>query len=385
MKMTQAIKMALKSIKKNKIRTALTMLGIIIGVFTVTLMITLVQGATESITSEMSSLGTKAITVNITNPEKGILEQDLDDLIDCKEIKDTSPICEGSLNVIINNNTYDAKIIGIEDDFFPINDINICSGRKLSSLDVKNRLPVCVVSYELIQKAYKQKKQSDYVILIDGIKYRVVGLLEEQDSFLDENNLVYVPYSSAKRLLKQQTLLKFQVVMENDKDVENVEKIVDRFMNNKIGDDYYSISNMKSFIDAISSVYKALEYLLAGIASISLIVGGIGIMNIMLVSVIERTHEIGIRKAIGAKNTDIVVQFLTEAIVISLIGGLFGIFLSLGVVDVLDELVSDISFSISWKIGLLAISFSAIVGIIFGIYPAQKAAKLKPIEALRNR
>ena len=218
-----------------------------------------------------------------------------------------------------------------------------------------------------------------------GYDYRIVGMLEEEDQarMNSTSKNVYIPLSNAQRLLKQTAITSFYLAAEEDS-VQEAQNTIDAYLEKKYGsDEGYNIINMSNIMDMMNSVMSTLSLMLGGIAAISLLVGGIGIMNIMLVSVTERTKEIGIRKAIGAQRSDITIQFMIESVFISLIGGIIGMVISQAVLSVLNVLFPDYHFAISLSVAALALGFSIGVGLIFGIYPANKAAKLKPINALR--
>ena len=223
-------------------------------------------------------------------------------------------------------------------------------------------------------------------IRIDGYDYRIVGVLEEEDSSVmgSTNNSVYIPLVNAQRMLKQTAITNFYVTAEDETSLTQAQDTIDAYLLKKFGsEDSYSVLNMSNVIDMMNTVLDTLSVMLGGIAAISLLVGGIGIMNIMLVSVTERTKEIGIRKAIGAQRSDIIVQFLIESVFISLLGGIIGMLLSQGILSVLNLIFTVYYFAISLPVGMLALGFSIGVGVVFGIYPANKAAGLKPINALR--
>lgn len=252
-------------------------------------------------------------------------------------------------------------------------------------MDNEYRLNTCALGPEVAKKLFGHTDVVGENVRINGLDYRIVGILKETGA----NNIdgtdtqVYIPFLNAQRLSGQTGVSSFSVSAASEEQMEEAESYVNDFLKDKFGKDGYAVMNMGSIVDMIKQIYDTLSYMLGGIAGISLLVGGIGIMNIMLVSVTERTREIGIRKAIGAQKADITVQFLIESMVLSMLGGLIGMIVSGGILGVVNLFAADYHFAITAPVALVAVLFSAGVGIIFGIYPANKAAKLKPIDALR--
>ena len=319
MKFTQAVKMALSSILSTKLRSFLTMLGIIIGVLSVTLLVSIAQSTAGSVNDTLSGLGGNVISATINSRRSaGIKSSDLESLTDNPAVQSVSPTVTGSGTAKAGRNSSDVSLKGITPE-------------------------------------------------------------SQRDS---NDTIVYLPFKTAQRLLQQVAIQSFTVSASGEDTLTMAENAVDRFLLNKTGDeDSYTIVNQAEIAESVSNVSSSLSLMLGGIAGISLLVGGIGIMNIMLVSVTERTREIGIRKAIGAKKQDILAQFMTEAVVLSFMGGITGIILSFLILAVGNAFV-DTSLSISPAICVISLIFSAAVGIIFGLYPANKAANLKPVEAL---
>ncbi|MEG1292047.1 MAG: FtsX-like permease family protein [Lachnospiraceae bacterium] len=282
-------------------------------------------------------------------------------------------------------NKEDVTIIGMNQNYQLLNDLKIAKGRCLVDMDSEYRLSNCIIGAGVATNLFGSQKVLGEVIRMEGKDFTIVGILEEAgSSSLNSSDLkVYIPFETAQRILKQSGITSFDASAANEKQIEKAEKTLNSFLKGKVGEDNYTVMNMGSLIDMIETVYNVLGYLLGGIGGIALLVGGIGIMNIMLVSVTERTKEIGIRKAIGAQKGDIIVQFLIESVVLSLMGGFIGILLSAGVLGVVNLFVEEFHFSITPVVALVAVSFSVAVGVLFGIYPANRAAKLKPIDALR--
>ncbi|MCM1496670.1 MAG: ABC transporter permease [Bacteroides sp.] len=385
MKLNQALKMALASILTNKMRSFLTMLGIIVGVMAVTLLISIVQGATNSITEQLSSLGGGNLTCVVKKASPRLTLEEVTALEEEDCIGRVCASIQGDVTVKAAGNQYDAVLYGVTEHYMDINSIQIEQGRGILEMDNEYRLNICVLGVEVAKKLFGHTDVVGENVRINGLDYRIVGILKETGA----NNMdgtdtqVYIPFLNAQRLSGQSGVSSFSVSAASEEQLEEAESYVNDFLKDKFGKDGYMVMNMGSIVDMIKQIYDTLSYMLGGIAGISLLVGGIGIMNIMLVSVTERTREIGIRKAIGAQKADITVQFLIESVVLSMMGGLIGMMVSGGILGVVNLFATDYHFAITVPVALVAVLFSAGVGIIFGIYPANKAAKLKPIDALR--
>ena len=386
MKLRQSIKMAMSAVASNKMRSFLTMLGIIIGVMAVTLLISIVQGGTSVITDSMESLGGNRLTVSVRAQNKKLTYAELQGLEEIEGISAVVPYLSGQGTATAGGNSADISLLGITEGYQYAQDMNLAEGRNLTEFDRKNRLQVCVIGAGAAGELFGTAQALDREVRIMGYDYRVVGVLEEEDDSAmgSSNDSIYVPLTNAQRMLKQSSVTSFYVLAENENVLHEAQTAVDDYLYDKFGsDDSYTIINMSDVADMMDTVLETLSLMLGGIAGISLLVGGIGIMNIMLVSVTERTKEIGIRKAIGAQRSDITIQFMIESVVISLLGGVIGMVLSQVILSILNLAIADVSFSISLSVGALALGFSVAVGLIFGIYPANTAAKLKPIYALR--
>ncbi len=386
MKLSQAGKMAFSAVLSNKLRSFLTMLGIIIGVMAVTLLISLVQGATNTVTESLDELGGDQLVVSITDRSKRLTLGEVEALAGEEGIAYVSPTLSGSGTAKAAGKSTDVTINGITESYDAVQGLDLESGRAITQLDNEERLGVCIVGHSVARDLFGNTDILDQTIRLSGRDYRIVGVLNEaqETMFGSANSAVYLPFTNAQRLLSNVSVNNFYVATEEGATTQEAEDVLDRALMEKYGDDdSYSIVNLTDVMDAVNDVMAALELLLGAIAGISLLVGGIGIMNIMLVSVTERTREIGIRKAIGALKSDIVVQFMIESVIISLIGGLIGMLISQGVLTTLNTLFPDYHFGITGGVAAMALGFSIMVGLVFGIYPANKAAKLKPINALR--
>lgn len=386
MKLTQAFKMAFMAIASNKMRSFLTMLGIIIGVTSVSMLISLGQSTTTQVTSRISSLGSNLLSVTIRTSKATYLnEKDIASLIGQSGISAVSPVVTSSKTLKAGRLTTSASIEGVNADYAVIRNLSVSSGRFIAASDLENRAAVAVIGVDIADDLFGTRDVIGNYLKVEGAYFTVVGLLKSEGTTVAGSNdtKVIIPYSTAERLLKQTTLRQFYVATSNAADVTKAEATLKEFMLKALKDaDAYSVFNQSTLLDTLNEITGLLTLLLGGIAGISLLVGGIGIMNIMLVSVTERTREIGIRKAIGARRFDIVFQFLIEAVVLSVSGGAIGILISIAGLKVVGN-VAGFTLSLTVAVALLSLVFSVVVGLIFGIYPAAKASGLKPIDALR--
>ena len=386
MKLRQSFKMAISAVFSNKMRSFLTMLGIIIGVLSVTLLISIVQSGTGTITDAMSTLGGDQITVSISDSDKRLLYYELDELRANENITAVVPYISGRSVAKAGNSSKDVTVYGVTKEYFAVNDLKLTKGRFLSELDREYSLQVCVIGAEVEKELFGNTNAVDRTVRIQGKDFRIVGVLEEEDEYAmnSSNERVFIPLTNAQRIFRQMGITNIILTSQSKETLRRAQSFTADFLKSKFSEkDSYTIINMSDIMDIMGTVMNTLSLMLGGIAGISLLVGGIGIMNIMLVSVTERTREIGIRKAIGAQRSDITIQFMIESIFISLMGGIIGMVLSIIILSVLNIFVTEVTFVISPSVALLALSFSIAVGLIFGIYPANKAAKLKPINALR--
>jgi len=386
MKFTQAFKMAISSIVSNKMRSFLTMLGVIIGVAAVITLISVGEGATKQITSQIQGLGTNLITINITNSRnKVITTADLDTLKTKPSIQNIAPTINGNVTVKAEGKNKSTSLEASTPEYAKIRNLKTQSGRFLVQNDLDMRFRVVVVGINVADELFGNRNILGKTISINGMNFSIIGILEEKGSSMGSSgdDRVIVPLTTAQRLLKNKEIRTFYVSAASADTVKQAVSDLEAFMLKKFKDtNNYRVFNQTDLLSTITQTTATLTMMLGGIAGISLLVGGIGIMNIMLVSVTERTREIGIRKAIGAKRRDIMIQFLIESLVISGLGGIIGVLLGMGGTSLLGS-VMKIPLTISLNIVVIATCFSAAVGIIFGLYPANKASRLRPIEALR--
>ncbi|MBS4174451.1 ABC transporter permease [Bacillus sp. FJAT-49736] len=384
------IKMAWMNLIHNKMRSFLTMLGIVIGVASIIALITIVEGAMNGMTSEFSLFGTDKITVQAmgTPLKKGLVDNDIQNLKNIDQVAGVSPTLTGNTTVVYNGKEKkDVTVQGKNEVYFSKTKDLIENGRGLNNLDIQNKNQVCLIGSNIARELFWGENPISKKLLIAGVTYTVVGTLQKSGSFSDSSNndAVIIPYTTSMGLLGTGYMSNVDVYMNNanesEKITENIEAALNQAFNYK--ENSFTVINMQDMIASFKKITTMLSLMLGGIASISLVVGGIGIMNMMLVSVTERTTEIGLRKALGAEPKRIQQQFLLEAVFLSLFGGTIGLLLgaliALGVCMLIGA-----SFVLSVATILLAFGFSAAIGIIFGIAPARKASRLNPIDALRS-
>ena len=390
----QSLRMAVKSISGNKLRAFLTMLGIIIGVMALVILVSLVNGATSTVTDTISSLGTNLLTVTVSD-DKGqpISLSDLAEFSETDGIGQTAAWQSESAVGKYGSTAETVQLYGTTAAYYNIQGLNMLLGRYIKSADVENASNICVINENAAQELIGYSDCIGEEISLNGIKFKVVGVLEDNDDSLtavfSSNSLaVYIPYTSLVRLSSSVSskITSFYVSAEADGTTAEAESAMYSILYERFAqdEDAFEIDTQDALEDTMSSVTSILAILLGGIAGISLIVGGIGIMNIMLVTVTERTREIGIRKAIGASRGVILQQFLLESVVLCMLGCAIGIFLSWGTLRIISVVVAslDLTFKMNGAVVLIAVLFCFIIGVGFGLYPANKAAKMKPIDAL---
>ena len=390
-----SLKMALRSIGSNKMRAVLTMLGIIIGVMALVVLVSLVNGATSSVTDAVSSLGSSLLTVTVSDDKGYPLDMDvLNEWMETEaELGLIVPYATDSLTGTAGSESGSFTVYGTTSAYYDIQGLQLAMGRWLKTTDVDNHSYVCVINETAAEELIGYVDCVGQAIALDGVKYTIVGVLsDDEDSltsvFSSGSMVAYIPYTSLLRLSSSvaSEITSFYVSAADGGTVDLAEEAVTELLMERFDEDEdaFSVSSSSVLEEAMSSITSVLTILLGGIAAISLVVGGIGIMNIMLVTVTERTREIGIRKAIGASRGTILTQFLMEAVVLCMLGCGLGIFLSWAILQVVNTIVAslDMAFHLNGGVVMIAVVFCFIIGVVFGLYPANKAAKMKPIDAL---
>ena len=392
--MILSFKMALRSISTNKFRAMLTMLGIIIGVMALVVLVSLVNGATNSVTDAVASLCSDLVTVTVLD-DKGapVKMEDLDRWMEENNpVGLAAPTASGTCTGKYDGESDSVTVYGTTPAYYTIKVLKLYLGRFLKTSDVDNNTRVCVINRAIANDLIGFEDCIGREISLDGMRFTVVGVLQDDESLmgsLTSNTMIaYIPYTSFMRLSSSVStnITGFTASAAEGFTMEQLEDFFDTTMMDRFeqDEDAYSVSTLAVLEDAMSDITNVLSILLGGIAGISLIVGGIGIMNIMMVTVTERTREIGIRKAIGASRGTILQQFLMEAVVLCMMGCAIGIFVSWSILRTVSVVVSSLSlsFELDGSVVLLSVVFCFIIGVVFGLYPANKAAKMKPIDAL---
>ena len=406
MNITQSIREALESLTANKLRAALTILGIVIGVASVIAMLAVGAGAQDTIIGSISGIGTNLLFVFQGNLQQDIRnEQPLtmgdvsafSDVFQAPHIEDIAPIITGNIGVVHEGESTTVELSGVTPEFESVRNYDLIEGNFITDDNVNGRASVALLGPEVADKLFGRRELlTGETIRIDGQPFRVIGVLEAKGggSFGSQDNVVLIPITTARVRLLDRERDHVDVVFVQAIDAssvpfvyEEIAQILRTRHRTELGADDFTIFTQEDFLSLAGTITNVFTIFLGGIAAISLLVGGIGIMNIMLVSVTERTKEIGLRKAVGAKKADILIQFLTESIMLSLFGGIIGIIFGWILSAVVGRIAAASGTPFSPAVGLdailLATIFSTAVGLFFGIYPANRAANLEPVEALR--
>ena len=403
MKLRELVQLAISRLSTSRIRSALTMLGIIIGVASVVTLVAVGQGASSGITNRISSLGTNLLTINAGATFSGGVRQaagsattlTLDDATAISELDGVAavaPELSSSQTVVAGDSNTTTTILGTTEDYPTVRAYDLWQGSFLTDTSVEESLRFAVLGSTTADDLGLDGSDIGSTITIGGIPFELVGILQPKggSSFTSGDDQVVVPLSTLKRYFTGSSssgVRSIGVSVANADEMETVKAEITSVLEERHdiaagADDDFNVADQTQLLETATSVYGLLTVLLAGVASISLIVGGIGIMNIMLVSVRERTREIGIRKAIGAQNRDILLQFLVEALVLSALGGLIGIAVGL-VASAVIGAIAGWGFTFNPLTLVVATTFSLVVGVVFGVWPARQAARLNPISALR--
>lgn len=386
MKLIEIIFSALNAVWVHKLRSFLTMLGIIIGIFAVTALVSVGQSSNAAVTEQIEGLGSNLLTVSIRDNRADMDIDDVEGMGNLPGVGAVSPYI--STTYTVKNGTTsmeDITVAGVMPDYENIREYEVTSGRFVTDRDNANRLKVAVIGRDIAVELYSSLDVVGETISINGVNYEIIGLLAEQgdDETTSGDEIVMIPFVTAQRQIQNTTIFTIYASASSADTVEIAQASIENYLlQYSTEDNGFSVNSQDSILESLDEVTATQTAMLGGIAGISLLVGGIGIMNIMLVSVMERTREIGIEKAIGATRKDILMQFLLEAIIVSGIGGLIGILLAQFGSGFVGSLM-DTQVTVQSGVMLMALGFSVIVGVGFGIYPAIKASKLNPIEALR--
>ena len=399
------LKIALNSLKVNKMRSALTSLGIIIGVAAVIIMLAIGSGANKQVQANMESMGSNLLTIRSATAKSGGVSMGMGtkptlSVKDAEAIKKTArgieavaPLMNSSRQVMHGNQNWATTVYGVTTSYLYVKNYEIDLGRPFLQDDDRNAAKVALIGKTIEKELFGDVNPIEKTIRIGNVPFKVIGTLKGKGQMgpMDQDDLIFIPLTTAQRKVfgtdfpgaVSQIIVKASSLENTNLAQEDINEILRRRHNlGKTQENDFEIRNSAEFQEKMKSTVQTFAILLASIASVSLIVGGIGIMNIMLVSVTERTKEIGIRMAIGARAIDIRLQFLIEALVLSLLGGLVGVFSGI-VIALMVGVIFKTTISISLAPILLSFGFSGLVGIGFGYYPAYKASLLNPIDALR--
>jgi len=377
-----SLRLAVRSTLANKMRSFLTMLGIIIGVMSVIVLVSIAQSTTSSITSAIASMGSDLLTVTVTDEDVTLGVDDFMEIEQYDAIAGVAPYLTVSSTARSGSNYTSVSAIGVTGDYMEIAGRDMESGRSIVDSDLDWRTYTAVIGTEVAGELFESYDVLGKTFTMSGHTFTIVGLLSETGS--DTDSQILIPLTTAQRFADSTAITTAYVKASSTNTVDIAQAQTEYQMLLLTRDeDSYDVYNMSELLETMDDVMNTLSLMLGGIAAISLLVGGIGIMNIMLVSVAERTREIGIRKAIGARRSHIMMQFLIEACVLSILGGLIGLGLSaLGLK--IFAIIADMTIAMEWRAAIIALLFCVVIGVAFGSYPAAKASKMTPIEALQR-
>lgn len=406
MELVLSLKIALRALRINKMRSFLTMLGIIIGIAAVIAMVAIGSGASKIISEQIASVGSNILLVLPGSVTSGGIrlghgstptltyEDARAIMAECPSVALAAPVVRGGSQVIYGNMNWSSVIMGITPEYLMVREWRVVAGRSFSQADVDGAVKICLLGRTVAENLFGAEDPVGKTVRVKKLPFLVVGVMDgkgRSPQGSDQDDIVFVPLRTAQRKLFgsqfPNSVGSIMVQAKSEQDLARAEDEVNRLLLQRHRivqgrEPDFSIRNLTELLDVAEQSSRTMSLLLGAVASISLIVGGIGIMNIMLVSVTERTREIGIRMAIGAKERDILMQFLTEAVMLTFIGGVIGMILGVGGARLLSDFF-EWPILISFRTIAMAILFSGAVGIFFGFYPARKAARLNPIEALR--
>ncbi|QKF76898.1 ABC transporter permease [Arcobacter defluvii] len=400
--LVNAFLIALKEIRRNILRSFLTILGIVIGVASVIAMVMIGDGTTENVKESISKLGTNMLTLRVGQERRGPPREDNsskpftnEDITAIKNevqnIKAVAAENSATVNVVYGNKSNSSSVIGTSNDYFIIKDWEVTDGRTFDDAELNSGKSSCIIGTTIVKQLFENENAVGANIRLKNFSCNVIGVLKSKGAAAfgrDQDEIVIVPLKMFQRKIKgDKDISSILISITEGKYIENAKTEITSLMqerrNIKIGEtDNFYIRDMEEILSTMTSTTQMLTYLLGSIAAISLLVGGIGIMNIMLVSVTERTREIGVRLAIGAMESEVLLQFLVEAVVLSTLGGMIGILFGLAIGYIVVHSMS-LAFIINNQIIMISFFFSTLIGIVFGYFPARKAARLNPIDALR--
>lgn len=401
----QTWKMSWAAVCANKLRTFLTMLGIIIGVIALVVLVSIADGATASVSDQISSMGASYLTVQVLDDKENPLRMaEFSGLFDeAEEIRAAAPFARTSVTAKSGYTSGTMSLTGTTGSYFDIMELELYAGRTLKKTDNDNHSLVTVITYDTAVEIFGRADAAGETLSLDGREFLVAGVLSDDNSSLTSQTSLgssdsdsdtttavslegYIPYTTLTRMADNVLdITQFYAASADETSMDAAETQMEEIMLGRFSDDEdaFYIRNQSEIMEAMEGVSNTMALMIGGIAAISLLVGGIGIMNIMMVSVTERTREIGIRKAIGAGRFSIMMQFLLEALIVSMMGCLTGIAASALILKAAGMVMSSMSFSMDMEVAWLAAGFSLLIGVVFGLYPAAKAANKKPIDALR--
>lgn len=400
--LNNAFLIAIKEIKRNLLRSFLTILGIVIGVASVIAMVMIGDGTTANVQQSITKLGTNMLTLRVGQERRGVPREDNSakpfsesDISAIKNelqnIKAVAAENSNRMNVVYGNKSNTASVIGTSNDYFIIKDWEVTDGRVFDEHEENNGKSSCLIGTTIVKQLFGDENPIGVNIRLKNLSCNVIGVLKSKGASAfgsDQDEIVIVPLKMYQQKIKgDKDISSILISITDEKYIENAKTEITALMQERRAikleePDNFHIRDMQDLLSTMTSTTKMLTYLLGSIAGISLLVGGIGIMNIMLVSVTERTREIGTRLAIGAMENEVLLQFLVEAIVLATLGGIIGIFLGLGI-GYITVNVMELPFILNHKIILISFVFSTLIGVFFGYFPARKAARLNPIDALR--
>ncbi|MDD4328855.1 MAG: ABC transporter permease [Aliarcobacter sp.] len=397
-----AFLLALKEIRRNILRSFLTILGIVIGVASVIAMVMIGDGTTANVKQSISKLGTNMLTLRVgqerrgppkeDNSAKPFTEGDISAIKnEVQNIKAVASENNTRINIVYGNKSNSASVIGTNNDYFVIKDWEVTDGRIFDESELNSGKSSCIIGTTMVKQLFGEDNPIGTNIRLKNLSCNVIGVLKSKGASAfgsDQDEIIIVPLKMFQQKIKgDKDITSILISITSGKYIENAKTEITSLMQERRSlrvdePDNFHIRDMEEMLSAMTSTTKMLTYLLGSIAGISLLVGGIGIMNIMLVSVTERTREIGTRLAIGAMENEVLLQFLVEAIVLSTLGGIIGIILGLAIGFVAVD-VMELAFIINNQIIMISFFFSTLIGVVFGYFPARKAARLNPIDALR--